>query len=724
MRVNVLGGGPGGLYAALLLKRASPAHEVTVYERNPPDATYGWGVVFSEQTLSSLEEADRPSHREITRRFVHWDAIDTYYRDALLRSGGHSFSGLSRMELLLILQRRCRRLGVELVFEREVPDPEGLRDCDLLIAADGVNSLTRQTYRHTFRPSLQEGEARYIWFGVELLFPAFTFIFRESEHGLFQVHAYPFDTQTRLSTFIVECTEETWRRAGLEGASEEESIQFCSRLFAPELHGKRLLSNRSLWIRFLTVRCQRWHHQNVVLLGDAAHTAHFSIGSGTRMAMEDAISLAGALQEHSELEQALAHYELERRPAVERLQELARTSQDYFENVRRYTHLEPPQFTFYLLTRSGRISYENLRRRDPHFVHRVSRWYVRASPNGAPDAQHAQHARPAEAPFRLRELGLPNRLVSVMPAADHAREGLVGDWHLVEAGRRALEGAGLILTEPAAVSAEGRITPGTAGLYRDEHAEAWQRLIRFVHQSAPARLGVVLGHAGRRGACRPRREGLDRPLGEDGWELVCASALPYGPGSPIPAELRKPDLERLLQTYREAARRALEAGFDLLELHMAHGYLLASFLSPLSNRRRDGYGGPLERRLRFPLEVVQAVREVWPEERPLSVYLQGSDWQRGGLTVEEALEAARRLGERGCDLIHVGAGQATPQSSPLDEREELVELCDRIRNESGLPTLSDSHLRSADEANTLLAAGRADLTVVSAGVLRELELAL
>lgn len=708
MKIAILGGGPGGLYCGLLLKKVSPGHDITVYERNPPDATYGWGVVFSEQTLTSLEQADRESHEAITGNFIRWEAIDVFYRDQVLRSGGHTFSGVARKRLLQILQKRCARLGVKLVFHHEVDDLAGLEDVDLLIAADGVNSLVRRTHADVFKPSLSSGRARYAWFGVDLAYPAFTFIFRESEHGLFQVHAYPFDQ--RMSTFIVECAQDVWRRAGLDQASEDEALTYCSTLFAPELRGRRLLSNRSSWLSFVTVTNEVWSHVKIVLLGDAAHTAHFSIGSGTRMAMEDAIALARAIDRHSDLEKALTEYELERRPAVERLQALAEESADYFENVSRYTHLDPTQFAFHLLTRSGRITYDNLRQRDPLFVHGVSRWFIKAASGGQTPADHMP---PMLAPFRLRSIEVLNRTVLTLDGADQADEGTPGDWHLVQAGRRALSGAGLVLTDMAAVSAEGRISPGSSGLYRSEHIEAWQRIVAFVHSSSPAKIGLQLGHAGRRGATRFRQGGLDRPLPNGaGWPLLSASALAYSPLSQIPAELDGEAMDRLRRAFVQGAQWAAQAGFDLLELHFGHGYLLASFLSPLTNRRGDSYGGPLKNRLRLPLEVFQAVREVWPEERPLSVCLSATDWQAGGFTVEEAVEVARRLGGQGCDLIHVVAGQTTPDFKPEEGRGSLLDLCERVRNEARLPTLTGAYLTTPDSVNTVLAAGRADLCVL------------
>lgn len=689
MRIAVLGGGPGGLYCALLLKKSSPAREITVFERNPPDATYGWGVVFSQQTLTALEEADAPSYQRIVESFVHWEDIDVHYREAVLRSGGHSFSGISRTRLLEILQRRCLRLGVELRFQEELAHLDRLQEHDLVVAADGVNSLARRTHPEAFRPSTREGRARYIWYGVERLFPAFTFIFRHSEHGLFQAHAYPFDRQLGLSTFIVECSGATCQRAGLERAGEEESIAYCSELFAPQLHGKRLLSNRSQWIRFLTVRNQRWHHGNLVLLGDAAHTAHFSIGSGTRMAMEDAIALARALERHAELQPAFLDYELERRPAVERLQLLALQSQEYFESVSAYTHLEPPQFAFNLLTRSGRISYENLRQRDPRFVHQLTRWYLRRSLQGRDG--RAVYLRPLQAPLRLAGVELPNRVVAPMAPRRTAgpADGRSGPWELVTAGSLALSGVGLILSPLLAVDAGDRPLGGAVSLHEDSQVPGWQEVVGFVHRAGAGRMAARIGWGGsERG---PPLSGVRRQ------------------DPPQVHTLSLEELQRLKEAFAAAARRAAEAGFDLLEVDMAGGGLLHAFLSPLSNRREDGYGGSLEGRLRFPQEVWEAVRSAWPTGRPLAARLPGSDWLPGGLQVEEALTMAEALAQSGADLFHVSAGELYPAASPAASRPTVVELADRVRSAVRIPVLCGSVLLSPDEADTLLAAGRADL---------------
>jgi len=718
VRIGILGAGPAGLYFALLMKKADPRHQVRVIERNPPDATFGWGVVFSEETLGALRDADHETYVQITDGFAKWNAIDVRYRGETVRSRGHAFSGISRKVLLEILQRRCLELGVRLEFERELADLEPFQGDDLVVAADGVNSLARKLLGERFEPSYDPHTTKYAWFGADLAVDAFTFIFRDTEHGLFQVHAYPFDAHT--STFIVEAHESTWRRAGLDRMAEEESLHFCEELFRPELGGHKLLSNRSIWFSFVTLRNRNWHHGNVVLLGDAAHTAHFTIGSGTKLAMEDAVSLAGALLRHpADLDAALTHYELERQPVVERFQEVARESATYFENVSRYAGFEPIQFAFNLLTRSGRITHLELEKRDPRFVAAVDRWFARtaAAAPGAASAPGAAEAPllappPLFAPLILRSLRLPNRVVLSHVATDAAVDGLPGQAQEHALARAAAAGAGLVLTEDVAVSPEGRVTPGTPGLYRDRQAETWRGVVERAREAGGAVLGVRLAHAGRRGSTRPRGSGVDRPLKQGGWPLLAPSALPYSARSPAPREMSRADMDSAREAFRAAAARAATAGFDLVALDMARGHLLGSFLSPLSNHREDGYGGPLERRLRFPLEVLDAVRESWPDDRPVAVTLQATDWAPRGLDLDDAVTIAGALVDHGCDLVEVAAGWTVPWDRPDYGRLYLVPASDRVRNEAGVPTVAAGNLTTADEVSTVLAAGRADLCLL------------
>jgi anthraniloyl-CoA monooxygenase len=703
MRVLTVGAGPAGLYASLLLKKLRPEADVTVIERNPRGATYGWGVVFSDRTLAEFREADQPTYEAITDRFVLWDAIDIHYRDEPVRSGGHVFAGIARVALLEILTRRCEELGVPVRFEEEVPaDPAVITEHDLVIAADGVNSAMRGAFEKTFRPRLDQGRSRYIWFGTDRILDSFTFAFRANEHGLFQVHAYPFDGER--ATWIVETDEGTWRRAGLDAASEDESIRYCRRLFAPELRGASLFSNRSQWISFVTVRTRTWRHENLVLVGDAAHTAHFSIGSGTKLAMEDAIALARGVERHpGDLEAALVDYELERRPVVERFQEAAEESRTYFENTRRYQHLEPMPFAFGLLTRSGRLDYANLRTRDPRYVDQVDRAFAGRRVVAAP---------PMLAPLRLRGVELPNR-VALGPAPGYAaRDGHPSAEQYRDLESAAREEAALVLTDLVAVSPEGRITPTCSGLYEDDHAGEWREIAEAVHR-AGSHVGLRLGHAGRRGATRPRHDGVDRPLPQRGWPLLAPSAIGYTARSAIPSEMVDSDLAAVVETFRRAARRAAVASVDLLLVSMCHGYLLGSFLSPLANARVDRYGVHREGRIRFPLEVFEAVREVWPDDRPLGATIQAVDGPPNGWVVDDAVALALALRDRGCDLVEPVAGQTTPECRPRYGRVFLAPMADRIRNEARVPVLVGGAVTTTAEINTLLASGRADLCVLA-----------
>jgi anthraniloyl-CoA monooxygenase len=713
MRISIIGAGPAGLYFAILMKRLDPKHEIVVYERNAPDATFGWGVVFSEETLGALRDADYESYIAITDSFAQWDAIDIHYQDTLIRSRGHAFSAISRKHLLALLQRRCRELDVELKFEVEVDDPQALSGSDLIVGADGVNSLVRSQHADVLHPSLDTFDSKFVWFGTDRVFDAFTFAFKETEHGLFQAHAYPFDA-TR-STFIVECNDDVWERAGLDRLDEEQSIVFCEQLFAEQLGGHRLLSNRSIWMSFMDVSNETWYDGNVVLLGDAAHTAHFTIGSGTKLAMEDSIALANAFVRHKEIEPALVDYELERQPVVERFRDAARDSATYFENVKHYAGFDPIQFAFNLLTRSGRIGYANLSLRDPGFVRELDSWFAAASNGGI-----ARRVAPPPmfAPMRVGELLLRNRVVLSPPPADGAREGVPGERRVEELVRAAGSGVGWVLTEPVAVDEAGRITPECAMLGSERHAEAWARVVERVHTTAEGLIGVQLNHAGRRGATHPRRRGVDLPLGEEaGWPLLSASALPYVPGGQVPREMGADDMELVRAHFAAAARHAVEAGFDLVELNLAQGYLLASFLSPLTNRREDRYGDSLENRIAFPLEVVDAVRGALEGELPLAARISASDWRRGGNGIEEAIVVASALAEHGCQLFEIVAGQTVADGQPQYRRSFLTGLADHVRSQAGVPTLIGGYVTTVDEVNTAVGAGRTDLCILEANAL-------
>ncbi|MGQ4334440.1 bifunctional salicylyl-CoA 5-hydroxylase/oxidoreductase [Streptomyces hayashii] len=698
LRVAVVGGGPGGLYAAALLKRLDPAREVTLWERNAPDDTFGFGVVLSDETLGGIEHADPQVYSALQHHFVRWDDIDIVHRGSRHTSTGHGFAALGRKRLLQILDERCRSLGVDLRFRAKAPDAASLSArYDLVIAADGVHSATRETYAHVFRPRLTGHRCRYIWLAADFAFDAFRFEIAETEHGVVQLHGYPYAHDA--STVIVEMREEVWRTTGFDELDERESAQRCAKIFTDALGGRPLRSNDSAWTTFRTLANERWSHENIVLLGDAAHTAHFSIGSGTKLAVEDALALAACLDEHPDPRTASTAYEAERRPVVASTQRAARASLEWFENIGLHLDQPPRRFAFNLLTRSRRVTHDNLRLRDSRFTDSVEREF--GCPPGTP---------PMFTPFRLRGLTLRNRVVVSPMDMYSAVDGVPGDFHLVHLGARALGGAGLVMTEMVCVSPQGRITPGCTGLYTGSQADGWRRITDFVHEQAPGTaVGVQLGHSGRKGSTKLMWQGMDEPLPHGGWPLVAASPLPYKEHSQTPRELTRAQLTDLREQFASAARRAARSGFDLLELHCAHGYLLSGFLSPLTNRRTDAYGGSLTERLRFPLEVFDAVREAWPAERPTTVRISATDWAPGGTTAEDAVEIARAFAAHGVDAIDVSTGQVVSDEDVEYGRSYQTPFADRIRHEVGLPVIAVGAISSWDDVNSLVLAGRTDL---------------
>lgn len=730
MKTAIIGGGPAGLWFSILAKKQDPTHDITIHERNRPGETFGWGVVFSDQTLGNLEAADPESFAEIRRNFAYWTDIDVFLGDQHVRSTGHGFCGLQRVVLLDILTRRARALGVEIVHDSEIVDVEALAAAhDLVLAAEGVNSAVRSRYEESFRPALDWRKCRFVWLGMEGALPAFTFLFRDTPHGLFQVHAYPFDADR--STFIVECREETWRASGLEGADEATTLAFIEHLFAKDLAGRKLLANRSIWRVFPTVRCGSWSHGNVVLMGDAVHTAHFSIGSGTKLAMESAMALVDALGNMPgvPIPAVLAAYEAARRPEVERLQAAAQTSLEWFENTNRYKHQDVLQFAFALMSRSKRITWDELATRDPALVQRVAHHWADQHAGSRPGATPAGvdpttgraplAAVPLFTPLRLREVELPNRLV-VSPMCQYsAVDGVVDDWHLVHLGSRAVGGAGLVIAEATAITSDARITPGCAGLWNDTQEVSWKRIVDFVHAHSPAQIGIQLAHAGRRARCNlPWVQGgdylADTAPEADGWDLVAPSAIPWTEASPTPRALTRADMGALVAAWVEATLRADRAGFDLVEIHLAHGYLLDTFLSALTNTRDDVYGGPdLADRLRFPLEVVRAVRAAWPAHKPLSARISATEWAPGGHDDAERAAIARALTDAGVDVIDVSAGGTVAHGKPVYGRMFQAGFADQIRHESGVRTIAVGNIQNADQANTLLAAGRCDLVAMA-----------
>jgi anthraniloyl-CoA monooxygenase len=722
MRVLCIGGGPAGLYLAILLKKADPRHIVRVVERNRAYDTFGWGVVFSDNTMGNLEAADPETAREIAGAFNHWDDIDVHFRGATITSGGHGFCGIGRKRLLNILQKRCEALDVELVFETEVSDDAAAArefGADLVIASDGLNSRIRTRYLDAFTPDIDVRRCRFVWLGTKKRFDAFTFAFVETEHGWFQAHAYQYDGNT--STFIVETPEDVWQKTGFERMSQQEGIAHCEDLFAPLLGGERLLSNAThlrgsaIWIKFPRVICRSWVHWTnldgrsvpVVLIGDAAHTAHFSIGSGTKLALEDGIALAREIVAQPDLAGALAAYEAQRSVEVLKIQNAARNSTEWFENVARYSVLQLPQFAYSLLTRSQRISHENLRLRDRGFVDDMEAWFAKhASPP-------ARSCPPMFTPFTLRGLTLPNRVV-VSPMAQYSCiDGTPDDYYLVHLGSRAHGGAGLVFTEMVCPSADARISPGCAGMYRPEHRDAWRRIVGYIHGCTPAKVALQLGHAGPKGSTQIGWEEADEPLPADNWPLIAPSPISYGLRNQVPRAMTAHDRERVCADFVRAARWGAECGFDWLELHCAHGYLLSAFISPLTNTRDDDYGGSLENRCRYPLEVLRAMRAVWPADRPMSVRISAHDWAPGGNTPDDAIEIARLFKGAGADLIDVSSGQTTREAKPVYGRMYQTPFADRIRNEVDIATMAVGAIFEPDHVNSILMAGRADLCALA-----------
>lgn len=713
MKIVSIGGGPAGLYFSILMKKAYPEVDITVYERNRPDDTFGWGVVFSAETLGNFEEQDPESYAAITSEFAYWDDIETYFGGECVRSTGHGFCGMSRKTFLQILHTRCRDLGVELVFEHEVAHPSDVGDADLVLAADGINSIVRETWKEHFKPSVDWRKCKFCWLGTDKELPAFTFIFRENEHGLFQVHAYPF--QDGLSTFIVECPEDAWRNAGLDQADEAQTVEYFEKLFADHLEGHRLLTNRSLWRTFPTIKNETWVKDNFVLMGDAAHTAHFSIGSGTKLAMEDAIALADVFRRlgTGDVVKALETYQDERWVDCLKTQKAAQTSLEWFENSGRYMQQNPLQFSFNLMTRSKRITYDNLALRDPELVRKTTEWWV--EDQGGSKASDGTLPVPMFVPLKLRDVTLENR-IAVSPMCQYsAVDGVIQDWHFVHLGARAIGGAGLLFTEMTDVTEDGRITYGCAGMYNDAQEAAWKRAVAFVHENSATKIAIQLAHAGRKASCNLPWEG-DDPLRDDtAWQTIGPSAIPFGDGWHTPREMTREDMDAVRDAFVASAERAERAGFDLVELHMAHGYLLSSFLSPVSNQRTDEYGGSLENRMRYPLEVFEAVRAVWPQSKPMSVRISATDWlpDGRGQTAEDSVVLARELHARGLDLLDVSTGGNTPESEPIFGRMYQVPFADQIRHEVGIPVMTVGAVQNVDQANTILAAGRADIVAMA-----------
>jgi anthraniloyl-CoA monooxygenase len=726
MKIVCIGGGPAGLYFGLLMKQLNPAHDITVVERNKPYDTFGWGVVFSDATMNNMRQWDRPTADEIEQAFNHWDDIELLFKGQRIRSGGHGFVGIGRKKLLNILQARCEQLGVRLMFDTEAQSDEDYADADLIITSDGINSRIRSKYAEVFRPDIVTRPNRYIWLGTHKLYDAFTFDFRRTEHGWFQAHIYKFDDKT--TTFIVECPEEVWKAHGLDQADQDQSIAFCEQVFAKNLQGAKLMTNArhlrgSAWLNFQRVVCQQWWLQNakgshVVLMGDAVHTAHFAIGSGTKLAIEDAIELTRQFQRlgdtRAHIPDVLAAYQAARSVETLRIQNAAWNAMEWFEvcGQRYCDQLQPEQFMYSMLTRSQRISHENLRLRDAAWLEGYERWFAERA--GVPVGAGHKPPPPMFTPYTVRGVTLKNRIV-VSPMAQYsAVDGVAGDYHLMHLGARAMGGAGLVFAEMTCVSAEGRITPGCPGLYKPEHTQAFKRIADWIHTHTDAKFGIQIGHAGAKASTRLAWDGIDQPLASGNWPIVSASPQQYLPGvSQMSKALTVAEMRQITDEFVASTKAADAAGADWLELHCAHGYLLSGFISPLTNQRTDEYGGSLENRLRYPLEVFAAVRAAWPADKPISVRISAHDWVEGGITPADAVEIARAFQQAGADMIDCSSGQVSKQEKPVYGRMFQTPFADRIRQEVGIPTIAVGAISEADHANSILAAGRADLCAVA-----------
>lgn len=713
MKIVVVGGGPGGLYFALLMKKQYPSYDVAVYERNRADDTFGFGVVFSDQTLDNLMDYDAESYKDISSEFSYWDEIDFEFHGDIIRSGGHGFCGVERRRLLLGLQNRCRELGVALHFSTEIKDIDQFKDADLIVAADGVNSAIRERFKEFFQPTIELRRNHFIWLGSTAPSEAFSFYFAENEFGIWDLCTYQY--KENMSTWVIEAPDTTWAKAEsfLNSLNEEQTVAYLEKLWAKRLNGHKLIANKSIWRRFPMIQNKNWYHKNIVLLGDALHTAHYSIGSGTKLAMEDAINLFTAFKSATSVQQALEKFQGTRRLDVEKTQYAANVSALWTENPGRYWKMDPIQACFSMLSRSKAVTYDNLRLRDPEFIDRVQHWFASSVRKDGFDVPQDNPPPPMFTPFRIGQMVVENR-VAVSPMNMYSAEpgGIPGDFHLVHLGRMGMGGAGLVFAEMTAVSELGRITPGCPGIYSDAQVAAWKRIADFIHRESKAKFCLQLGHSGRKGSSKRGWEGMDYPLDDGNWDVVAASPIAFYDYMHVPKEISRSQMEAVLGHYAQAARNAERAGFDMLEVHAGHGYLLSGFISPLSNQRTDAYGGSLENRLRFPLEVFDAVKANWPKHKPLSVRISATDWAPNGIQPEDGMAIAAVFKAHGADIIDVSAGQTSRWANPVYGRMYQTPFSEMIRNEIGIPTIAVGAITTADQVNTIVAAGRADICAI------------
>ena len=714
MKITCIGGGPASLYFSILIKKANTDWDIEIYEQNPDNVTFGFGVVFSDETMENFKEADFDTYKDITDSFVHWDDIDVFHKGHQIRSRGHGFAGMQRLRLLQILEARAKELGVKMIHDVIVKSLDDYHDSDLIIASDGVASFIRDHHAKEFGADVVMRPNKFTWLGSTKAFDTFTFYFNQNKDGLWRAHCYQY--MAGKSTFIIETTEDTWRRAGLETATEADTVAYCSKVFASELGNETLITNNSIWRTFPRVKNKNYYYKNIVLLGDALHTAHFSIGSGTKLAMEDAVALFETITENPEdILQALPAFQEKRQPAVDSIQRAAQVSMEWFEDVERYHDiLEPMQFSYALLTRSLRINHANFGLRDNELLEEVDNWVADRAEVQSGITRDKKAPPPIFTPYKLRDMVLENR-IAVSPMCMYSAEnGLIGDWHLVHLGSRAMGGAGLIMTESTAISAEGRITPGCTGMYNDDHVKAWKRVVDYVHHHSSSKIGMQLSHAGRKASTHLQWEGGEQaPLTEDAWPIIAASPIPYSINNPAPREMDRADMDQIREEFVLATKRVEQAGFDMLELHCAHGYLLNTFISPKTNIRSDAYGGSLEDRLSYPLEVFTAMRAVWPKDKPMSIRISATDWIEDGITPADAVEIARAFKVAGCDILDVSSGQVVSEEEPEYGRLFQLPFSDRVRMEAGIPTMTVGNIQSYADANSIIASGRGDICVIA-----------
>ena len=708
-KITIIGGGPGGLYFGILAKKQWPSVQIDVYERNRRDDTFGFGVVFSDQTLGFLNKYDNPSYESIRRSFAYWDDVDVHYQGQQLRSAGNGFCGCSRLTLLNLLYDRAEELDIKLHFESEVTPDDSFNDSDLVIVADGVNSAFRERYAEHFGTDIEFRRNQFCWLGSTKPLEAFKYFFRKTEFGILVMHAYQYEEGR--STWICEMQPETWQAHGFDELDEDASARLMEKIFADDLDGYPLITNRSLWRQFPMIRNKTWIKDRMVLIGDAQHTAHYSIGSGTKLAMESSIALFESLKANEDIDVALAAFDKERRADVEITQHAADVSLAWFESMDEHWDVEPEKFAFQVMSRSKQITYENLRLRDNAFVDNVVAAFIKAQRNVGYEVEDG--TPPMFAPFKLREMQLANRVVMSPMAQYSAQDGVPGDWHLVHYGSRGIGGSGLIYTEMTCPSPEARITPGCTGIWNNEQTGAWKRIVDFVHANGPAKMCLQIGHAGRKGSTRVAWEGMDLPLESHNWPIISASPIPYREESATPSELSASQMDEITDTFVQATKNAESAGFDMIELHAAHGYLMASFLSPLTNQRTDEYGGTVENRMRFPLRVFEAMRSVWPQHKPMSVRVSATDWAEGGLTEVDLLAICSAFKRAGADVINVSTGQTVSFEKPVYGRMFQVPFADKIKHRVGIPTIVAGNITNADQVNTVVLSGRADLVALA-----------